>query len=229
LTFDYTYITLFGYPVFEPMVLVTNLIFFILCTAFFRKLNTSAHSYSRQMGWFIVLLGISSCFGAVGHAVHYQLGPAFLKTIIFLMNAFSLFSIYYCFRAPYTYYSQGREPSRKYIYAVLVWIFALLVFSGIRGDFTIIKIHAGLVLLYSLIVHYLIYRRSYEAGSGIVTVGIIISFLPIIVHTLRFSLHAWFNYKDIAHVIMIISLVVIYKGVSLTNRYLNKNRAEEKT
>ena len=161
------------------------------------------------------MLGTSSLFGAAGHAVHMQLGEVFFKIIVFLMNAFSLFSIYFCFRAAYTYINLNREPSKKYIYLVMAWVLILLVASGIQGNFTVIKIHAGIVLLYSLIVHYLVYRRSQEKGSLLVVTGILISFLPIIVHSLKFSIDEWFNYKDLAHVIMIISLIVIYRGVHM--------------
>jgi hypothetical protein len=215
MNFDYTYISIFGYPVFEPMVILTNLLFFILCCVYFKRLSSFSNTYANQMAWFMLLLGISTCFGAVGHAVHYQLGEAFFGAILFLMNAFSLFSIYFCFRAPYTYSQPGKEPSKRYIFLVLAWVIILLVISAIKGNFLIIKIHAGLVLLYSLIVHYLAYRRTNERGSAFVVLGIFISFLSIVVHSVKLSFHEWFNYKDIAHVIMIISLIVIYKGVRL--------------
>lgn len=105
----------------------------------------------------------------------------------------------------------------------MAWVLALLIFSGIQGNFLIIKIHAAIALLYSFIVHYIVYRRTEEKGSGLVVLGIFISFLPIIVHSLKFSIDEWFNYKDIAHVIMIISLVVIYKGARLISDGLGLN------
>jgi hypothetical protein len=160
-------------------------------------------------------LGISSFFGAIDHAIHYQLGTIFFKGILFLMNAFSLASIYFCFRAAYTYTNLHKEPSKKYIYFVIVWISILLILSAVTGNFEIIKIHAAIVLVYSLIVHYRVYKRTHEDGSRRVVIGILISFLPIIVHSLKFSLSEWFNYKDIAHMIMIISLIIIYKGARL--------------
>lgn len=220
LNFDYTYIILFGFKIFEPMVLATNSVFFALCALYFARLKKVDHPYSRQMAWFMLMLGSSSLFGSVGHAVHLQLGEVFFKIIVFLMNALSLFSIYFCFRAAYTYINLNREPSKKYIYLVMAWVLILLIASGIQGNFTVIKIHAGIVLLYSLIVHYIVYRRSQDKGSSLVVIGILISFLPIIVHSLKFSIDEWFNYKDLAHTIMIISLNVIYKGASLISEKL---------
>ncbi|PBQ33578.1 hypothetical protein CNR22_17955 [Sphingobacteriaceae bacterium] len=221
--FDYTYIILFGFQIFEPMVLVTNTIFFILCVLYFARLNKLPHLYAKQMAWFMLMLGTSSVFGAVGHAVHMQMGDIFFNVIVFFMNAFSLLSIYFCFRAAYTYFNLQRLPKKKYIYVAMAYVLILLVVSAIVRDFTIIKVHAGIVLVYSLIVHYLVYRRSQEKGSQLVVLGILLSFLPIIVHSLHFSIDEWFNYKDIAHTIMIISLIVIYKGAYKISRGLPSN------
>lgn len=221
--FDYTYIILFGFKIWEPMVLVTNIIFFTLCATYFSRLTKFEHHYSKQMGWFMLMLGTSSVFGAVGHAVHDQLGETFLKIIVFLMNAFSLFSIYYCFRAAYTYINLEKEPAKKYIYLVMAWVFMLLVVSGVIQNFTIIKVHAGITLLYSVIVHYLVYRKTNDKGSQLVVCGILTSFLPIVVHSLHFSIDEWFNYKDIAHTIMIIALIIIYKGAyKISNTLVSK-------
>ena len=211
------------------MVLVTNTVFFILCALYFKNLNKVRHPYSKQMAWFMLMLGTSSVFGAIGHATHMQLGNVFFEIIVFLMNAFSLLSIYFCFRSAYTYMNLTRNPSRLYIYVVMAWVLVLLIACGMQGNFLLIKIHAGIVLLYSLIVHYLVYKRIDDKGAQLVVVGILISFLPIIVHSLKFSMNEWFNYKDIAHVIMIISLVVIYKGAYLISGGLTQNALRGKT
>ena len=169
------------------------------------------------MAWFMLFLGTSSLFGAAGHSMQMQLGDVFFKTVLFMMNALSLFSIYFCFLSAYTFLNRDKELDRKYIYAVRIWVLVLLVASALQGNFTIIKIHAGIVLLFSMIAHYIVYRRSDDKGSSLVVTGILISFLPIIIHTLKISIDEWFNYKDISHVIMIISLIVIYKGASMSS------------
>lgn len=103
--------------------------------------------------------------------------------------------------------------SRKYLYVAFVWVAALIIYSILNGNFLVIKLHAGLALLFSLVVHYKAYRENNEVGSRLIVIGITISFGAIIVHSLKFSLHDWFNYKDASHLIMIISLMVIYKGI----------------
>jgi ABC-type enterobactin transport system permease subunit len=212
LNFDYTYITLFGCIIFEPLVIVTNVIFFTLCFIFFKILYRYPGLFAKQMAVFLILLGTSSLFGALAHSVHYQLGTVFFDAIFFIMNALSLLAIYYCFKAHYTFHHLGRQPSKMYVWLAFAWVMALLVYSLLESSFKIVKAHAALVLVYSLIVHYLSYRTSNENGSRLIIIGILVSFLSILVHSLHFSFHEWFNYKDEAHIVMIVSLIMIYRG-----------------
>ncbi|MDI1354638.1 MAG: hypothetical protein PSX36_06955 [bacterium] len=220
MTFDYNYITILGFPVFEPMTLLTNTIFFTLSWRYFKRLHKSSQDYAKQMGWFLVLMGLSSMFGAVAHAVHYQLGILPFKVLLFLMNATSLMAIFFCFRAPYTYYKLEDGFSKRVIYLTILWGLILMALTVVNQNFVIIKIHAGIVLLYSLIVHYMGLKNKPERGNRLVVQGILISFLPLIVHSFKLSIHEWFNYKDISHVLMIVSMIIIYKGVSLNTEDL---------
>jgi hypothetical protein len=70
------------------------------------------------------------------------------------------------------------------------------------------------VLLYSFIVHLITYFRK-QPGSGVIAGGILVSFLSILTHSIRLSFSEWFNYKDVSHVIMIISIIFIFVGAKL--------------
>ena len=222
MNFDYTYITLFGFIVFEPMTIITNFLIFIFSIFSFIQLSKYKQNYSNSWAWFVLLVGISSCFGSTAHAVHYQLGQLFFDIIFYIMNAFSLISIYFCFKAPYVYYTRNKlESSKKITYFVMVWIVCLLAYTLFRNNFLIVKIHAGIVLLYSFFTHLLIYLKTKEKGSGLIVLGIGISFSSIVVHSLKFSPHVWFNYKDFSHVIILFSLMVIYVGVKNNSEKLS--------
>lgn len=198
------------------MTILTNFLIFIFSIYFFKQLTKFNHPYSNSWAWFVFLVGISSCFGSVAHAVHYQSGRTFFEVIFYIMNALNLISIYFCFRAPYIYNTKDKtSPSKKIVYLVIVWISALLIYTLFQNQFLIIKIHAGIVLLYSLIIHIMFYKRYNESGSGFVVLGISISFVSIVVHSFKLSIDEWFNYKDFAHVIILFSLMFIFKGVKL--------------
>jgi len=212
MNFDYTYITVFGFMVYEPMVLFTNLIFFLISWYGFSQLKRFDNDYAKYMRLFIFLLGLSSIFGAIGHAVHYQLGNLFFETVLFLMHALSLFAIYYCFLAPFIYVTGINQRTKNYLLVVRIWVLVLLILSLISHNFVLIKVNAGLVLTYSLITHIRAQRTRSEGGNRLVVFGILASFLPIIIHSFKLSISTWFNYKDLAHVFMIISLIVIFIG-----------------
>lgn len=209
------------------MTIITNLLIFIFSIFSFKQLTKFKNTYANSWAWFIFLVGISSCFGSTAHAVHYQLGGVFFDVVFYIMNAFSLISIYFCFKAPFIYNSVERaNPNKKVMYLIMLWIASLLIFTLVRNNFLIIKVHAGIVLIFSFIVHLIFYIRTKEKGSRLVVTGIGISFLSIIVHSLKFSIHEWFNYKDLAHVIIFFSLIIIYKGVKLNAEKLNYEAAQ---
>jgi hypothetical protein len=219
MNFDYTFITVKGFILFEPMVILTNLIMFAMALYYFRQLWSYNHRYSRQKALFILMIGISGIFGSIAHAVHFQLGDTFFNTVLFLMNSLSLLSILFCFSAAYYYLSKEKGGKKWVNTFVWLWVIALLIITFLQNEFVLVKIHAGIVLVFSLIV-YSLYDTRKDPGSKYIVSGILVAFLSIVTHSLRINLHEWFNYKDISHVIMIVSLYLIYKGADLNSENL---------
>lgn len=215
--FDYTYIAVGDFLVFEPLIIVSNLIMLVLSVAFFAKLIRAGSTYASRMGWFMLMLGVSGVFGAICHSTHYQLGVAWFESMLFLMNAFSLLAIFFCFWGTLLHAGLHRNVPGGWIWLAVVWVAALLVSSYAQGEFLLIKIHAGIALLYALFVHFRAWRRTGEEGSKRIVWGIGASFMSIVVHSAHISLHEWFNYKDLAHAFMIVALVLIYRGVWMNN------------
>jgi hypothetical protein len=222
--FDYTYIHLFGLRIYEPLVIVTNLILLIISVFFFARMVRLRNTYSANMAWFILLLGISGCFGAVIHATHYQLGTTFLKVMNFVCNVINLVAAYLCFRGSYFIRTLSSGRYRKAILSLgLAWLVIVVGYSLIESDFIIITVHAGVVLLYALFAHAPHVKKEVLTGSGLVIAGICTAFLSILVHLLHISLHEWFNHKDLAHIFMILSLGMIGQGILVNARILQEN------
>jgi hypothetical protein len=192
--------------------MVTNVIFFLIGLYYYRKLNEFDDEYPRQMAGFIFNLGLSSLFGAIAHAIHYQLGFTTFKIVFVIMSVFSMLSMYYCFRAAYTCHLNGKLPDVKIINLIIVYIFIVMLLTVYKGSFLLIEINGGLALLYLLIAHARVIRISGEKGSRFIVLGIVISMLSIVVHLAKTSLHEYFNQKDLAHVIMIVALLFIGRG-----------------
>lgn len=213
MNFDYTYIILGNAIIFEPMTILTNFFITLFCIFAFFKIKKFRNSLAIQWSSFFLMIGLSSTVGSVAHGAHFQLGETFLRTTVFMMNSISLIAIFFCFKSARTFSAKGKAQQKKYAdYIVILWICVLLIITFIQNKFLLIKIHAGIVLTYSMIVHFIQNKKGYKGGS-LVAYGIIVSFLSIVVHSLKFSFGPNFNYKDISHVIMLISLIIMHKGV----------------
>lgn len=211
--FDYTYIYLFGLKIFEPITILTNFLIGFVCLYCFLQIIKTKTSIAFYWSMFFLLIGISSTIGSIGHGTHHQFGISFFNVVLFLMNAVSLIAIYYCFKAAYSL-TTTLKSNNKLNYFVIGWITILLLLSIWLNNFLLIKIHAGIVLTYSLIMHIKSHKKQ-ELGSNWIAIGILVSFLSIVTHSVKLSLNDWFNHKDISHVIMALSLIIIYKGVNL--------------
>jgi len=220
LNFDYTYIILFGAKIFEPVTILTNGFIGAYCIYSFLKINKYKNKLATEWAYFFLLIGVSSTVGSVAHGTHHQLGNLFLNTAVFLMNATSLLSIYFCFKAANTTLFLNKKQPNKYItYFVMLWVATLLVITFINNNFLLIKIHAGIVLTYSLIIHLLTHAKK-QQGSVWIAFGILVSFISIVIHSLKLSISDWFNHKDISHVIVLVSIVFMVKGVLLKSQNL---------
>lgn len=228
MNFDYTYIHLFGLKIFEPMAILTNFVIFVFCVYYFNQLNKYSLKYPKQMATFLLSMGISSCFGSIAHGAHYQLGDVFFKLILFASHALNLMAVYFCFMAANTYSHNYKRPNKYLQKIVLAIFFILLVIAFIYGNFIVVKLPAGAVLVYSLIVHAKGYTKLKD-GSIYIVQGIAISFLSIIIHSFKISVSDWFNYKDIAHLIIVVSVIFIAKGTKANSLGLINDSMSEAT
>lgn len=216
MNFGDTFLSIGSFRFYEPLVLLTNTLLFLLSIKYFIRLKKFDSSYSKLNGTFILMLGISSLMGGIAHAVHEQWGDYALKIIVSLCHFFSLISAYYCLMGSYQIYTNlyNREYSLLGKIAIL-WLTLVLIIVGYTNQFVIITIHAGLVLAFAFYMHYKGMRNQIP-GVKWVTFGIAISFISVIVHIGKVSIHEWFNYKDLAHTFMIVSLILIGKGFTIT-------------
>jgi hypothetical protein len=217
--FGNTFIILFGFKIFEPTVILTNLVIFLFSLYYYRKLRHFKNDYARRSRLFIICTGISSCFASIDHGAEYQLGELFFRIILFISHSFNLIALYFCFSSAYTLATFSKMPNKNVYNAGLILAFLLLSFTLFNQSFVTIKISAGTVLMYSLISHYSGYRKGIK-GSGVFVAGVLIAFLSIVVHTLRIAISDWFNHKDIAHIIIAISVAFMCTGVKIISQKL---------
>lgn len=205
-----TTISISGVAIHEPMTAFTDLIIAILAITFYIQLKNKTDETTRRWSYFFLLLGLSTCLGACSHAFFSIHDGWQYKSFWLPMQIINGFAVYHAQQA--TFGSVLEDSSNKatwkwsYVIQLIVFISALLYIQ--KYIVTIIENATGLIPI--MVLHYQ-YKRSF---AKMIANGIAISFITAFVNLSKLSLHAYFNYNDIAHVFIMISLYVMYKGVN---------------
>jgi len=224
-----TFIDIVGLHIQEPVTVLTNVIITAFCLFFYFQLNVISIQPKLKKYWrlFFLLFGVSALIGALAHGFKSYFQPNVFYYIWLIMNLSGLSITYYLLRVniEMSFVSDENKIRLHYLVVLIILIFSAITI--ITNDFLIVKINAGIAILVTLIRHYRAYKKGYT-GSGYIAFGFAFSTLSIIVHSTKLSLNEWFNFKDISHVIMNISLYIIFIGVLLKLKFIEEVSTREK-
>jgi hypothetical protein len=208
-------IYLFGIMVQEPVTTLTDLLVSLVCFRAFIHLRRKKAPplYFSTYTYFMLLMGIATLYGGlIGHGFLYcfSFGWKVPGWII------SMLSIGFAERGAILH---ARQHLRKnigtfFVYANAVEILFMVTITLVTLQFIFVEAHAtyGLLLVvFSL--EFFVYRRTHEKGSRLLLAAIAISALSATVHLTKFSLHTWFNFLDLSHVLMALALLVFHQGL----------------
>ena len=209
----------------EPVTALTDFIVTVLCFVFYFKLGKAEAGSRRNNLWrsFFLFVGLSTFLGGVAHLLRFYLEGPVHKTIWLSMNVLSAISVYFAeLSAIEVVINQNKKKLINLIALILLMSFTSL--SLYTQNFNIAKINMGIGLVFILISHVITNRRGLE-GSLFVVIGMSCSFIPVFIHSQQISLSKWFNFNDISHVFMMLSLYFIFLGVTAIN--LNEANDEQ--
>lgn len=194
----------------EPVTAFTDYIITILGLYFYYRLKKKANNpVIRNWSYLFGLLGLSTLLGGSSHGFFEVHEGIAYKTVWLGMQLVNGLALYFAQQATLNSVLANSKHAdkwkRSYIIQFIVFIIALFVFQ--KYLVTIIDNAIGLIPV--MIIH-LKQKESYYKKIGY---GIMISFITAIVHGTKFSLGAYFNYNDIAHLFIMLSLYVMYLGV----------------
>jgi hypothetical protein len=207
-------IHVFGITILEPSTVLSSLVMTAICIYAFYHLNKlgRAHRMYQQIRYFFLFMAIATAVGGIlGHGFLYltgQLGkiPGWFASMI----AIALFE-----RAAIWHI---KPLLRQKIGLLLGWLnyAELLIFfvlTLLTLNFVVVEIHAfyGLFLMLFLIEIY-VYRKKKDPGSMNIFIATFWGAVAAGLHALKFSLGPWFNYNDISHLAMAVSIRYYYLG-----------------
>ncbi|MGQ0827734.1 MAG: DUF6962 family protein [Bacteroidota bacterium] len=196
----------------EPVTAFTDYIITVIGFYFYYQLRKkSTNSVILNWSRFFGLLGLSTLLGGCSHAFFAIHEGIPYKTVWLSMQIVNGFAVYFAQQATLNSVLANSNHANKwkvsYIIQLTTFIILILIFQ--KYLVTIIENIIGLIPV--MILHLI--SKSKKNNYKKIGYGILISFITAIVHGSKFSLHAYFNYNDIAHVFIMISLYVMYLGV----------------
>jgi len=207
-------IFIFGLRLDEPVTTITDLFISAVCFyAYFRLTKLAERQKLHQfLRFYFLSIGIATFVGGIiGHGLLYIFSfpwklPGWLT---------SMLSVALIERASIEH---ARKLISPRLARTLAWsnvlellTFMTLTFSSLNFIFVEIQTTYGLLVVVASL-NIFIYSRTRSQGSKLFLIAVGFSALGALVFMNKWSIHMWFNYLDLSHVLLTISAIFFYKG-----------------
>ncbi|HYW94759.1 MAG TPA: hypothetical protein VE870_04175 [Bacteroidales bacterium] len=208
-----TYVDIMGLRILEPVTTATDLIVSAVCFyAFFRLLKKDrSELYFKYFNWFFLTMGLATAIGGlIGHGFLYAFSfewklPGWLT---------SMLSISLLERASIGYAKPLLKPKLRVFLdranIIELLLFMTLTFSTL--NFFFVEVHSAFgLLVVNTPLHLYVYWKTRSAGSKYMLVAISFAMFSAIFFMNEISVHKWFNYFDISHLLMAMGCWFFYQ------------------
>lgn len=197
----------------DPVTAITNVLIFLAGWWCWKNIRNTDSPAVRYWRFFFLFVGLSSMVGIVVHGFSFYTPERTHFWIWIVMGSVQNLGISFAQLATSRQYFPKQY---KWISALVLAQYVLLVAFFIHSeDYKAVKWHVAIGML--PVMGWNVYRWiKKEASAKWITLGVLVSGLTAAVHGFKISISLqWFNFNDIAHVLIVISLFLIYKGVKL--------------
>lgn len=197
----------------EPVTSLTDLLLSVSCFYFFFGIQKLDEAKIGQEHWqkFFLFLGVSTLLGALAHGIFERHNNVFYSTVWLIMQVSAGISIFYAQSAAFGQLTNDRIRKVMLFLSMLQFIvFLPSVFYFF--DFKVVAINS-LIAMTQMIVVFFPSNIENWVYKTYISFGFFISFLTIYVHSQKLSFAKWFNHNDISHVIMYVSILLIFRGI----------------
>lgn len=207
-------ISLFGIRIDEPINTLTDLLVSAVCFyAFYeltkRKLPAKTFVYFRM---YFLLLGLATLFGGlVGHGFLYVFSFAW-KLPGWII---SMLSVAFIERSSIEHARPQIDPriGKYFLILNILELLTVMTITTYTLNFEWVELHSGYGLLGVVLpFHGYVYYKTKNRGSLIIVGAVMIASAAALIFMNQISLHAWFNYIDISHVLVAMAAYVFYRG-----------------
>ena len=211
---EYTSLEIFGILIEEPVTAATDLLTAFVCYfAFFQlhklKIDNKAFSYFKY--YFLFMALGTTCAALLSHAILYWSGYNW-KMLGWTFSAIGVFNIE---NSALTYFQQETKSKRldrlSFVFKVQLILFLLCLSYTPTRLFEIIQINSslGIVGITFPIFGYLFYKTK-KRGYKKIIIAFCMSIITGLVFSAEITLHKYFNYHDLVHVLMAFSSFLLF-------------------
>jgi hypothetical protein len=212
-----TSIEILGIRIDEPVTTATDLLVSAVCFFAFYSLRKKDLPGKTQLYFrlYFLLMSIGTFLGGlIGHGFLYALSfPWKLPGWIVSMLSVALIE-----RSSIERAKPLIDPRVGTFFLALnvIELLAVITVTMSTLDFKWVEFHSGYGLLGVVLpFHAYTYYKTRDPGSKVVIIAVLIASCAALVFMNRISLHPWFNYLDISHVMMAMGGYVFYRGALL--------------
>ncbi|MCF0207049.1 MAG: hypothetical protein HUK15_06430 [Bacteroidales bacterium] len=226
---ELTEIFIGGIRILEPVTVLTDFIITAVCIyAYFRlRKQAKQNSYMRLYPWFFMFMAISCfCGGLLTHAIPYifpeNIG-VWNKMPCWLFNILSTSTFMLCMVERYKalFSDSGRKKLLTAIWCEIAIILCLLF---VVKSFLIVEIQIAIAVLLTCVpMQIAILRKVKYKECTYNMIASMVLVITIAVMACKFSISKWFNYNDISHVIITITMFYYYLGAMEMQKEFSKN------
>ena len=210
-----------GITIMEPMATFTDLWVTIAGFTSFYLLSKRKELKGRMytmFKWHFLIMAIATLLGGLlGHAFFYAVNVYWkLPGWIISMISVSLMERAFIAHAV----QQVSQKTRT----LFKWAnnIELLIFIGITIytlDFRFVEVHSAFGFTFvALPLQIFMYLKTKDPGTKYFFIAVAVGLVDAVIFTFRISVHQWFNYLALAHLLMTIIVIFLYK-TAITLRY----------
>lgn len=217
-----TKMNVFGYTIFEPMTAFTDFLLAGICFFFYLKNTQFANSVVKDWGRFFFFMFVSTFLGGVSHACFQDHAENSYKVVWLFMQIFSGLSLVFAQRATIKMLLSAAVINTttfqklELFFRIQFLVFGLAVIT--IHNFTVVVFNSTFGFLTILGIQLFLALKFKDSSADWIAKGILVSFFTAFVFIAKISISVWFNFKDIAHVIMVFSVYLIHNGVTILKR-----------
>jgi len=208
-------IFIFGIRVQEAMNVLTDIFLATVSFYAYYKLPKTTDRAQNLMKWYFLIFGLGALIGGiVGHAFLYAysnywrlLGWSFTALSALILELAALEQAKDLLKPSFA------KALKPFIYVEFV---VIIILTALDVDFKYITIHSAIamMLVFTPIQIY-VYRKTKNLGSKYMLYSVLVLISTLAVFKIPIVIHQWFNHKDLAHVVVALSVLFMLKGAQL--------------